>query len=347
MNGNEISVEQLFKDLTHNLELQIRAGTSGLNNVINSAELNRPGLAFAGFLDVFSHDRIQILGITEVSYLNSLPFEDRNRRMVKIFQHEIPCFIVTSGQKVPVELLEMCNIHHVPLLQTSLPTSRFCGLLSHYLERKFAPSCTVHGTLLDVFGLGVLIIGKAGVGKSETALELIEHGHRLVADDVVVLRRLDKKLLVGGSSEMLKHHMEIRGIGIIDVEDLFGVGSVRDDKKVSFIIRLKRWDDREDYERLGIDQKYSTIFDVKIPEYTIPVEPGRNLSILIQVAALYQRLKDTGRNPAAKFNEKLINLMRESSLERPPASLRLSEEDIIEEGSQEREEQRVESEQKE
>ena len=330
METNTITVAQLLKELSQTLELQIKAGTSGLNNKIYSAELNRPGLAFAGFLDVFSNDRIQIVGNTESSYLASLSPEERNTWLEHIFDYEIPCFIITSGQTVPMEFYEMCNNHHVPLLFTPLPTSRFSGQLSHHLERKFAPSCTVHGTLLDVYGLGVLIVGKAGVGKSETALELIEHGHRLVADDVVVLRRITKNLLVGSSSELLKHHMEIRGIGIINVEDLYGVGSVRDEKKISLIIRLKRWDDKEDYERIGLDSKFYNIFDVKIPEYSIPVEPGRNLSILIQVAALYQRLKDTDRNPAEKFNDKLIQLMREKNQTREaPISLRLNEEELL------------------
>ncbi len=334
MNVQNITIEELLAELTQQLDLKIKSGTSGLNNLIHSAELNRPALAFAGFMDVFSHDRIQILGLTEISYLNSLNAEERTQRLDKIFSYEIPCFIVTTGQKIPIELLELSNVHHIPVLHTEMPTSRFFGLLSHFLEKKFAPSCTVHGTLLDVFGIGVLIIGKAGVGKSESALELIKGGHRLVADDVVVLRRLDKNLLVGSSSDLLKHHMEIRGIGIINVEDLFGVGSVRDEKKVSLIIRLKRWDDKEDYERIGIDQKYCTIYDVKIPEYTIPVEPGRNLSILIQVAALYQRLKDTGRNPAEKFNQKLIDMMRQKEVSPVIETLKFSDEEVSETAEQ-------------
>lgn len=329
-----ITVEQLLKDLMSTIDLWIQAGASGLNNQIHTSELNRPGLAFAGFLDVFSHNRIQILGITEISYLHSLDAEERKRRLEKIFKYKIPCFIVTSNGIVPKELLGLCNEHHVPLIVTPLPTSKFSGQLSYYLDRKFAPSCTVHGTLLDVFGVGVLIIGKAGVGKSETALELVERGHRLVADDVVILKRLDRNLMVGTSSEMLRHNMEIRGIGIIDVEDLYGVGSVRDEKKVSLIIRLKRWDDKEDYERLGLDDKYCDIFDVRIPEYTIPVEPGRNLSLLIEVAALYQRLKETGRSPAKKFNDKLMEAIRTKTPVEAPVTLRLQDEETIETSEQ-------------
>lgn len=330
MDKPSITIEQILKDLAQSLDLQIKAGTSGLHNRVQSTELNRPGLAFAGYLDVFANRRIQILGITEISYLNSLYPQERTLRLEKIFRFELPCFIVTSGQKIPKELLGMCNAHHVPLLLTSLPTSKFIGQLSAYLERRFAPSCTVHGTLLDVFGIGVLIIGKAGVGKSESALELIERGHRLVADDVVVLRRLDKNLLVGGSSDLLQHHMEIRGIGIINVEDLYGVGSVRDEKKVSLIIRLTRWDDKEDYERLGLDDKFCNIFDVRIPEYTIPVEPGRNLSLLIEVSALYQRLKESGRSPAKKFNQKMIELLSKKPIEEAPLPLKFSEAERVE-----------------
>lgn len=300
-----ISIGKLLEKKGRALEMQVVAGREGLDNRVESPELNRPGLAIAGFYDVFSNDRIQILGITECSFLRKLDPADRLARLIRMFEFPIPCFIVTSGENVTPEFLNLANDNNVPIIRTPMPTSRFSGMLSNFLEMEFAPSCTIHGVLLDVYGMGVLLAGISGVGKSETALELVERGHRLVADDVVILRRISKNLLIGGASEILKHHMEIRGLGIVDVEKLYGVGSVREEKKVSLLIHLEKWEQNGDYDRLGIDEKTRTIFDVEIPEYRIPVEPGRNLAILIEVAALQQRLRYQGYNPASEFNKTL------------------------------------------
>ncbi len=314
----QLTVEQILQAKGKALDLKIMAGAGGLKKAIESSELNRPGLAFAGFFDVFSHNRIQILGITEISFLKSLAKDERLERLRRTFEFDIPCFIITSNQKPPPEFIDLANSHNVPVMTTIIPTSRFSGMLSRYLEKEFAPSCTIHGDLLDVYGLGVLIVGKSGVGKSECALELIERGHRLVADDVVILRRLAKDLLLGHSSGVLKYHMEIRGLGIVDVESLFGVRSVLEEKNISLLVRLEKWEEGKEYERLGIEEKHCIIFDVKIPEYVIPIEPGRNLSILIEVAALTQRLKNTGIIPAKRFNDKLIQQMQSADV---PTSL--------------------------
>ncbi|MBN1900835.1 HPr(Ser) kinase/phosphatase [Candidatus Sumerlaeota bacterium] len=302
-----INIGKLVERTGKDLELNILAGVKGLDNLIESPELNRPGLAIAGFYEVFSHDRIQILGITECSFLRNLEKEERKNRLSRMFEFTIPCFIITSGQKVGDEFLEIAERKNVPVMQSPIPTSRFSGLLSYFLEMEFAPSCTIHGVLLDVYGLGVLLVGISGVGKSEAALELVERGHRLVADDVVILRRISKNLLIGTASEILKHNMEIRGLGIIDVEKLYGVGSIRNEKKVSLLVHLEKWELNKEYERLGIEELKRTIFDVEIPEYRIPVEPGRNLAILIEVAALQQRLIHQGYNPAVEFNKNLID----------------------------------------
>ena len=303
----DITIHKIFEEKGKALELTIIAGEKGLENKVESPELNRPGLAIAGFYDVFSHDRIQILGITECSFLKNLDSEERKKRLSRMFEFQIPCFIITSGQEVGAEFLNLADERQVPVMKTPIPTSRFSGMLSYYLELEFAPSCTLHGVLLDVYGMGVLIVGMSGVGKSETALELVERGHRLVADDVVILRRISKNLLIGTASEILKHNMEIRGLGIIDMEKLYGVGSTRDEKKVNLLVHLEKWETNKEYERLGIEEKKRTIFDVEIPEYRIPVEPGRNLAILIEVAALQQRLAHQGYNPAKEFNRKLID----------------------------------------
>jgi HPr kinase/phosphorylase len=304
-----ITVEEILRAEEKILDLHLIAGGGGLKNTISTAELNRPGLAFAGFFDIFSYDRIQIIGNTEAQYLTSLDHEERLKRLQKIFEYQLPCFIITNSQEVPGEFLELANARNVPVLRTTCPTSRFSGLLSYYLEKEFAPRCSIHGVLLDLYGVGVLILGKSGAGKSECALELVERGHRLVADDVVLIRKITKDILVGRSSDVIKYHMEIRGIGIVDIESLFGVGSVRDEKKINMVIHLEKWEEDKDYERLGLEERNYKILDVDLPEYVIPVEPGRNLAILVEVAALSQRLKLMGINLAERFNEHLIATM--------------------------------------
>ncbi|MCX6998697.1 MAG: HPr(Ser) kinase/phosphatase [Candidatus Sumerlaeota bacterium] len=307
-----IAVGKILEKKGKSLELSLIAGNQGLEKRVESPELNRPGLAIAGFYDVFSHDRIQILGITECSFLKGMDPRERQASLTRMFEFEIPCFIITSGQDITLEFLELADRHNVPIMKTPIPTSRFSGMLSNFLEMEFAPSCTIHGVLLDVYGMGVLLVGISGVGKSEAALELVERGHRLVADDVVVLRRISKDLLIGCASEILKHHMEIRGLGIVDVEKLYGVGAIREEKKVSLLVLLEKWDPHKEYERLGMDEKKRTIFDVEIPEYQIPVEPGRNLAILIEVAALQQRLRYGGYNPATEFSKNLLRRIQEN-----------------------------------
>ncbi|MCX8038685.1 MAG: HPr(Ser) kinase/phosphatase [Candidatus Sumerlaeia bacterium] len=305
---------QEFMDLTaRTLEIKILAGRNGMNKVIKTSEWNRPGTAFAGFFEVFAFDRLQILGNTELSYLRSLPRRKRLHHIQRVFQYPIPCMIVTSTYPIPEELPKLAEANDVPLLKSNLSTSRFVGRLMSILEPVFAPSMSIHGGLLDVFGMGVLLVGESGVGKSECALELIQRGHRLVADDVVVLRRQSKTTIVGSSLPTTKHHMEVRGLGIINVELLFGAGAVCDEKTVDLIIWLEQWQTGKVYDRIGIDEQRRTILDVDIPEYVIPVEPGRNLSILVEVAAMNQRLKNTGFNPARSLDEQITRRMQEAA----------------------------------
>lgn len=305
----ELTLKLLLEKCGQELELEVLTSGNNLDKVISTPELNRPGLAFAGFYDVFAWDRIQILGNTEISYLDSLAPDDRAKRMDGTFQFDIPCMIVTNGNNLSDDILAAAERHDSPLLRTPLPTTRLIGVLTAFLERFFAPTANVHGNLLDVFGMGVLIMGSSGVGKSECALELIERGHRLVADDQVIIRRLSKDELIGRSSEVLKYHMEIRGLGILNLELLFGIASVVEEKPIEVVVWLERWNENVEYERLGIDEQEHTIFDVKVPKYTIPVQPGRNISIMIEMAALTQRLKNSGINPAQRMNESLIALM--------------------------------------
>lgn len=301
-----IPVRKLLEEQAQPLDLSILAGENGLDRPIRSPEMNRPGLAFAAFYEVFSHDRVQIIGLTEVSYLRSLDKTEMRRRLERTFDFEIPCFVITTNLKPPQLLLDLAAEKKVSVLGTSLPTSRFWAKLSFYLEHEFAPMEVVHASMLDVFGLGVLIMGKSGIGKSECALELIERGHRLIADDSVVLKRLGRHLISGSAATGVTHHMEVRGIGIVDVEKLFGVGSVCEEKRVSLVVELERWEEGKVYDRTGLEERAHNVLDVDMPLYVIPVEPGRNISLLVEVATLTQRLRGQGYNPAAELNRRLI-----------------------------------------
>ncbi len=305
----KIPIHRMILEQGKLFEFTLVAGEKGLDNVITQSELHRPGLALAGFLDVFTYDRVQVFGNTELQYLRSLPDDEARKRLTAVFRYSIPCIIVTAGNPPPEELVDLANKHDVPLISTSLETSRFNAMISFWLEREFAPSATVHGVLVDVFGEGVLITGGSGVGKSECGLELIERGHRLVADDVVILKRLGRNILMGASSSYIQHHMEVRGLGIVDVELLFGIGSVREDKRISVVVELEKWTSELEVDRLGIDERTTSFLDVPVRRFRIPVESGRNISILIEVAALQHRILERGLNPAEELNKRLMKEM--------------------------------------
>lgn len=315
-----LTIDRLLKERAKELELAVLAGAGGLNNAIRTPELNRPGLAFAGFYDVFSHDRIQILGNTEMSYLANLHDAERATRMRNTLKFDVPCFMVTNGNEIVDDIAQHFNERNIPLLRTTLPTTRFVNMLITYLERVFAPALNVHGELVDVYGMGSLIMGRSGVGKSECALELIERGHRLVADDIVILRRLSKEELVGRSNEIARYHMEIRGLGILNIEKLFGIASVVEEKKVDLVVQLERWDENVEYERLGIDDNYRSFFDVRIPEFIVPVQPGRNISIMVEMAALTQRLKNSGYHAARQMEESIMKRLAADPSTAPPST---------------------------
>ncbi|MEO8377063.1 MAG: HPr(Ser) kinase/phosphatase [Candidatus Sumerlaeota bacterium] len=305
----KISVQRMLKEKGDTFDLTLLTGSEGLELLITQSELHRPGLAFAGFLEIFTYDRIQIVGNTEVRYLNSLPSVERRKRIEAICQFRMPCIIVTASNDCPQELIDCATAHKIPLLKTTHETSRFTAMLSFWLEREFAPVVCAHGVFVDIFGEGVLITGGSGIGKSECGLELIERGHRLVSDDVVLLRRLGRNILMGGPISNDHHHMEVRGLGIIDVELLFGIGAVREEKRVSLTVDLDRWTKETEVDRLGIDPLYATFLDVPVRQFKIPVESGRNVAILIEVATLQYRIMERGINPAEELNKRLIERM--------------------------------------
>lgn len=308
-----ITVREMLKERGQAWSLKLLACEEGLDDTIDSFELNRPGLALAGYFEVYSSERVQILGLTEVSYLRSLPSAERVRCLRRMFRYHIPCVILTRSLEVIPELLEVISEFKIPLLRTTHPTTPFQAELGQYLELRLAPRWSVHGVMVEVFGLGVLIQGKSGVGKSEVGLELVERGHLLVADDIVLVRRLSAGRLIAESVPNLRHHMEIRGLGIIDVERLFGVRSVREESELSLIIQMEKWDPKKEYERLGLGDNLVELFGCNVPQVTLPVVPGRNIAQLTEIAALMRRLKNQGVDVARDFDRIIVESLQRKS----------------------------------
>jgi len=301
----EITVEQAFRDRKDHLMLTLLNSEEGLKKKIQSAEIHRPGLALGGFLDRFPSQRTQVLGETEMAYISSLPKERLLLVLEGIFSFDIPWIIISKGIMPPTEFLAMADRKKTAVVGSRLSTTEVVSRLSMFLDNYFAPSITVHGTLVDVYGVGLLYTGKSGVGKSECALDLIERGHRLVADDVIKITRKSSSFIVGTSSELLGQHMEVRGIGIIDIEALFGIRAIRIQKRIEVEVRLQYWEETAQYERLGIEDKYTTILGVEIPLVVIPVSPGKNITVISEVIAMNHMLKVYGEHSAQDLSRRL------------------------------------------
>lgn len=299
------------KDVQERFGLELLGGQAGINRNIVTSDISRPGLEMAGYFDFYPASRVQLLGKTEISFFNKMTPEDRMDRMDRLCSAETPAFIIAHQIDCPTELLQLSEERNISVLQTESPTTRFSGMLTNFLEGRLAPMTTVHGVLVDVYGIGVLITGKSGVGKSETALELVKRGHRLVADDAVEIRQVAKNILIGNAPKILRHMLEIRGVGIIDMMTLFGASAVKDDKRVLMVVDLEVWDPEKVYDRLGIDEEKMKIIDSEITKLTVPVRPGRNLSVIIEVAAMDYRMKKLGINAAETFSKKLDLAIRE------------------------------------
>jgi HPr kinase/phosphorylase len=292
-------------DESAGLRLVLLAGEAGLGRRITVARIQKPGLALAGFLRQIHPERVQVLGATEISYLGTLS-EGAARDSVGGFVGLNPaCILVTKGLEVPGPLLRVCDAAGVPLLRTPMVSSTAIEVVQNHLALRLAPTASIHAVLMDVLGVGVLLLGKSGIGKSEAALDLIMKGHRLVADDLVEVRRTSGDVLVGWASELIKHHMEVRGLGIINIKDMFGVAAVRDEKKIELVLELIRWDQTESHDRLGVDEMVYPVLDVPVPLLRIPVSPGRNVSSLIEVAARNRLLQVRGHHSAREFQERL------------------------------------------
>ena len=299
------------------------AGAAGLGRAIEVPDVNRPGLALSGFLDWFPAERLQIMGKTEVTFWQTLSPDIRKRRLEDIVQGLKPAgFILSHGMAPPKDLVEACQRAGVLLLATPMPTTKFVSEVTLYLEEKLAPFVTVHGSLVDVYGVGVLIMGESGIGKSECALALLDKGHRLCADDVVEIRRTPEKTLLGTGMRSLRYHMEIRGLGIVDVQSLFGARAVRERKLVELIVQLVPWEAGKKYDRTGLEDRMHDILDIPLVEHVLPVKPGRNLAVLVEAAAMNWRLRQMGVHSAEKLNEQITESLRKEGGAPPPPAPR-------------------------
>ena len=305
-----MKIETLLKLYGRRLGLRLIAGDQGIERTINSSDVHRPGLTLTGFVEVFTFSFVQILGNQEMEYLRSLEPTRRRESLEIIFQFEMPCVIVTGSGRLLPELRQMADKHRVPLLRSEFDTTKFTHLLHFYLDDAFAPYVTIHGTLVDVHGVGLLVTGRSAIGKSEVGLDLVERGHRLVADDTVIITRQSHGLLMGRPPPVLQDHIEIRGIGIVDVKRLFGIGGTRRQKRVEVVITLVDWDQEFDYERVGTEDRVKTVLGVEIQEITVPVFPGKNITVIAETIAFNYLLRLDGYHAAHEFNQRLIRRMQ-------------------------------------
>lgn len=305
-----ITVREFYDNLKEKLKLRLIAGEEGFDRRIKVAEINRPGLALAGYFKYFASNRVQVIGKVEITYLETLSEQKRRRQLEELLDCNIPCCIVSRNYTPPKALVDEANKKKIPLFRSPLVTMVLLNKATVFLEECFAPTTSLTGDLLEVFGVGVLLRGESGVGKSEGALGLVKNGHRLIADDIVKIRLRGGDMLVGFGSSLTRHHMEIRGIGIINVQTMFGAGCVRDDKRIDLVISLEEWEQGKEYERLGLEEHTFNILGIDVPYVVIPVRPGRDIAMLIEVACLNQRLKWLGYHPARDLNERLIGLMK-------------------------------------
>ena len=309
---SSITVAAFFEENKKRLGLKLIAGKTGLNNVIITPELNRPGLALTGFVDIFTYNRVQLIGNTELLYLDTLPKKKAINSFEIICQFDLPCLIFTNGKLPLNKLIDLCDKNGIPLFVSSLSTTKFVHLFSYYIEDIFAPSETIHGTLVDVYGMGLLFTGRPGIGKSEIALDLIERGHRLVADDIVHVIRKSRGIVVGTGNELTRTLIEIRGVGIVDVLQMFGVRATRFQKRIEIEVQLVDWDDSRTLNRTGLDEDCSTILDVDVPRVEVPIFPGKYIAVIVESVALNHLLKLKGYNAAKELAKRQLDLIKEN-----------------------------------
>ena len=311
--SQNLTVRQFLERSGDTLNLHDIGDGVGLDTVIPNSDISSPGLALAGYIDRFVAERLQVLGETEITYLASLASGERQRILASFFSFAMPAVIVTKNQDPPEGLQAAAMRRGVPLLRTGLKTAEFYRRIKPALEGEFAETTTLHGSLADVFGVGLFFTGQSGIGKSECVLDLVERGHRLVADDLVIATRRGNEVLIGKGHELQHHHMEIRGIGLIDIPAIFGVRAVRQQKRIEVVVRLEEWNQNAVVDRTGLDTETTTILGVAIPLITVPLNPGKNITVIAEVIALNHLLRYSGINPAQVFNERLIGRMKQAA----------------------------------
>jgi len=304
-----VTVESFYEAHAEKLQLKLEGKRLGFDRKIREPTINRPGLALSGFYKYFAEKRVQVLGAAEQSYLESLSMKARTQRFRTLCGQKIPCIVVSRGAHLSAELLAVAEEEQIAVFRTPLVTMRFINAATIAMEVDFSPTVTEFGSMVDILGIGVLIRGQSGVGKSEAVLGLIERGYSLVADDVTRIKSLEGRELVATAPELTRYHMEVRGIGIINVASIFGIGAIRIEKRLDLVVTLKDWQECEEVDRIGLDQESYEVLKLQVPHITIPVRPGRDIARLIEVAAMDQKLKALGRNSAVEFNDKLLNLM--------------------------------------
>src|SRR5213082_1937649 len=309
MQRDLVTVERFYTEHSGSLELNLVAGAGGLKRIIREPTVNRPGLALAGFTKYFASKRVQVIGSAESTFLKSLGKEEREHRYADLLSYKIPCVVFSRNIHPDKLFLKAAERADVPVFRCPLITMKFINLATLALEMMFAPRSTEMGSMVDILGVGAIIRGESGIGKSESVLALIERGYSLVSDDVTKVTLVDGREVIGTSAELTRNHMEVRGIGIINIAAMFGVKSIRQEKRVDLVITLKSWNEVPEVDRLGMEEEYTQIQGIDIPNVTIPVRPGRDLARLIEVAAFQAKLKATGYNPAKELNERLISRM--------------------------------------
>ena len=305
-----LTVTRLFEDQRQDMGLEPLTDSLDSRVDITVSDIHRPGMALMGFVENFLPERIQILGQTEITYLTQLAAPELQSAVDRLFQFQMPCILVAKSLDIPQPFLDAANRTLVPILRTPMSTTPFIHRLTSYLDVAFSPTSTVHASLVDVYGVGLLFTGRSAIGKSETALDLVERGHRLVADDMVVVTRRHGDILIGSGSQLLRHHMEIRGLGIIDVQGIFGIRSIRIQKRIEVQVELQEWDSNADYDRTGLDQRKTSILDVEIPQVVIPIVPGKNITVIAETIAYNYLLRIDGYHAAQEFNRRLIRQMQ-------------------------------------
>ena len=308
-----ITVGFLFDTNKERLKLTSLSGDLGFSREIKDKNIHRPGLALAGYLQLFRYDRVQVCGNTEMHYLATLNPEQRKAAVKKICELTVPCIIVTNNNEVDKPFLDVAKEHQIPIFQTPFETTKLVYILSDFLDDQFSPQTVVHGSFVDVYGLGLLITGRSGIGKSEIALDLVERGHRLVADDVVMITRKGEGILIGAGTDLVRHFMEIRGLGLIDVRSMFGIRAIRFQKRVEIVVELMDWEPDGEYTRTGLDDENINILDVQITRVKLPIFPGKNVTVICEVIALNYLLKHYGYDPAREFSKRLETVISEKS----------------------------------